>query len=80
MQEAKKKGSLKSKVKTVGKMAKMFRTLREENEVIMKLKGLCPDDKVPRGLLAGGRSALQGAVEDFQQAKSVDSVNEKMPG
>lgn len=29
----------------------MQKVLRQENENIMKLKGLCPDNKIPQGLL-----------------------------
>ena len=74
-----KKASLRGKVKTVSRMMKMFKTIREENESVVQLKGFCPDSKVPRGLILSGRSALQGALEDFQQAKKVDGVNEKRP-
>ena len=38
---------------------KMFRTLREENELIMKLKGFCPGNKIPRGILMQGPEALK---------------------
>jgi serine/threonine-protein phosphatase 2B catalytic subunit len=60
-------------------MMKMYKTLREENETIMQLKGLAPDNKVPRGLLGAGSGALKDQVEQFKNAKDLDSVNEKMP-
>lgn len=68
-----------NKVKAVTRMIKMFKVLREEKEMILQLKGLCPDNKVPRGLLAQGREAIIGAVDSFSQAKSWDIVNEKRP-
>lgn len=37
----------------------MFKTLREENELIMKLKGFCPGNKIPRGILMQGPEALK---------------------
>ena len=40
-------------------MMKMFKTLREENELIMKLKGFCPGNKIPRGILMQGPEALK---------------------
>jgi serine/threonine-protein phosphatase 2B catalytic subunit len=32
-------------------MMKINKTLREERENVMKLKGICPDNKIPPGLL-----------------------------
>lgn len=37
----------------------MFKTLREENEVVVKLKGLAPDSKIPMGVLALGKDGLE---------------------
>ena len=67
----------------MSKMMRIFKTLREENETIMQLKGLCPDNKVPKGLLLEGRDALRDEVHDrsgmFNQAKIHDMINEKRP-
>ncbi len=64
-------------------MMKMFKTLREENMSIVQLKGICPDGRVPMGLLLEGRDALQNELIDkskfFTNAKKLDSVNEGMP-
>ena len=32
---------------------------REQNETIVKLKGLCPGNRIPHGLLSEGISALK---------------------
>ncbi len=58
---------------------KVMRTLREENELIVKLKGLCPGNKIPRGVILQGPSALKTAFEKYKNAKSLDSINEKHP-
>ena len=67
----------------MSKMMKMFRTLREENESVVQLKGICPDGKVPKGLLLEGKKALENELIDrqsvFSNAKKLDSMNEAMP-
>ena len=64
-------------------MMKMFKTLREENESVMQLKGICPDGKIPMGLLLEGKKALESEIVDrnqlFTNAKKLDSMNEGMP-
>lgn len=50
--------ALKSKIKFIGRMMKFQKVLREESENIMKLKGQCPDKKIPVGLLTEGRQKI----------------------
>ena len=33
--------------------------IREENELIVQLRGFCPDEKLPRGILLKGRDAIK---------------------
>jgi len=70
---------LRSKIKFVSKMMKMNKTLREQNETIVKLKGLCPGNRIPAGLLSEGGAALKDALEAFNKAKQADLINEKRP-
>lgn len=67
----------------MSRMMKMFKTLREENESIVQLKGICPDGKVPMGLLLEGKQALMTELTDrkefFTKAKKLDLRNEAMP-
>jgi serine/threonine-protein phosphatase 2B catalytic subunit len=46
---------------------------------VEELKGLCPDKKIPRGLLMEGTDALRDAVEAFSKAKKWDLINERRP-
>ncbi|OMJ84516.1 hypothetical protein SteCoe_14321 [Stentor coeruleus] len=69
----------KNKIKALGSMMKMLKTLQVENAAILELKGMCPDNKIPRGLLTQGRDAILGAIESFNTAKRLDLINEKRP-
>jgi len=57
----------------------MFRTIREEKELILKLKGCCPGNKIPRGLITKGPMALKSAYERFNDARAYDAINDKRP-
>jgi serine/threonine-protein phosphatase 2B catalytic subunit len=57
----------------------MHKTLKEENEAIIKLKGMCPDNKIPKGLLRKGQEAINDAVEAYELALEMDEENEKRP-
>lgn len=74
---------MRKKVRAMSKMMKMFKTLREENESVVQLKGICADGKVPKGLLLEGKKALESELVDrskvFTNAKKLDAFNEAMP-
>lgn len=42
---------MKGKVNTVARMSKIYTTLREESEMLLQIKNIAPDGKLPRGLL-----------------------------
>lgn len=58
---------------------KMFTTLREESELLLKLKNISPDGKLPRGILLKGKPAIKNALKQFNLAAELDKVNEKRP-
>jgi serine/threonine-protein phosphatase 2B catalytic subunit len=60
-------------------MIKMFKVLRQENEDILKLKGLCPDNKLPKGVLTMGPTGIKDAIQQFSSVKEQDILNEKRP-
>ena len=59
---------IKGKIKSVAAMSKMFSTLREEQEMILKIKNISPDGKLPRGLLLEGKPAIKHAAKQFNIA------------
>ena len=70
----------------VGKMARVFTTLREESETIYSLKGLTPSGLLPVGALAEGRDGLRTLVGEvgvkkkrsFEEVKKFDKINERI--
>ena len=74
---AKRADIMKKKVKSIARMSKMFSTLREESETLLKLKNMSPDGKLPRGLLLDGKPAIRNALKQFNLARELDKVNEK---
>jgi serine/threonine-protein phosphatase 2B catalytic subunit len=50
---------IKGKISSVGRMSKMFKTLREQSEMLLMIKNISPDGKLPRGLLLEGRPAIK---------------------
>ncbi len=73
------KSSLRMKIIICSTMLRMLRTLREEQELIIKLKGFCPGNKIPKGILLQGSEALKSAYERYTKIKSIDAVNERRP-
>lgn len=69
---------IKTKIRSVGRLCRLFTTLREEHESIVLLKGLA-GGQLPQGLLTQGSSAIRDAVTDFKSAKTLDMANERVP-
>jgi len=47
----------------------MYTTLREESEMLLKIKNICPDGKLPRGLLLEGKPAIKnGNINIFKNS------------
>ena len=56
--EEKRNALVKSKVMFVNHMLGKFAQMREQNEMILKMGGSCPDDKIPIESVAGVRAPL----------------------
>lgn len=69
---------IRKKIIAMGKLSRMFRTLREENENIVRLKGLA-GGTLPPGTLQGGAQGVQAAIQGFEASRRLDVVNERWP-
>ncbi len=67
------------KVRSVGRMARLFKNLRENNEVLLDIKEMSMDGKIPRGLLMQGRPAIKDTFKEYLLARDLDGQNEKRP-
>jgi serine/threonine-protein phosphatase 2B catalytic subunit len=75
-----KKDRLKKKIRTVAKMQRMFKTMRQQNESVLKLSGMVPGHKLDPGLLLGSKNGEVPTESDmFANARHVDMQNERMP-
>jgi len=70
---------MRKKVRTIARMARMFKTLRQENETVIRLKGVCPGHKLAPGLLLAGKDRMNSELEMFGHVAGIDAVNEKRP-
>jgi polyhydroxyalkanoate synthesis regulator phasin len=58
-EEERKKLAMKGKINSVARINRMFTTLREESELLLKIKNISPDGKLPRGILLAGKPAIK---------------------
>lgn len=70
---------IKNKILAVGRLARIFGTLREESENVTELKSRMGVDKLPYATLALGAEGIKGAIMSFEQAKMADIENERLP-
>ena len=75
----KRKLVLKNKINSVGRMNRMLANLRQNHEVLLQIKGISPDGKLPKGLLMEKKPTIKFASKLFNLVKDLDAVNEKRP-
>ena len=63
----------------MGRIGKIYHTLVDERELLLKMKQMSPDGKLPKGLLLEGRPAIKNTYKSFKLAKDLDQMNEKRP-
>lgn len=71
--------ALRKKVQSVARIMRVFRTLRQQNELIVQLKGVTPGHRIPPGALLRGVEGLKSELQKFQSAKELDLLNERRP-
>ncbi|TPX62007.1 hypothetical protein SpCBS45565_g07113 [Spizellomyces sp. 'palustris'] len=70
---------IKNKIRAVGRMSRTFQVLRQESESIMELKNVMGTETLPPGTLALGAEGIKKAISTFDEARSADIDNERLP-
>ncbi|RKP02427.1 hypothetical protein CXG81DRAFT_7391, partial [Caulochytrium protostelioides] len=70
---------IRNKILAVGRIASVFKTLRQESESIMELKNVMGTTNLPPGTLALGAEGIRRAIATFEDAKRADRDNERLP-
>ncbi|KAI9094893.1 Metallo-dependent phosphatase-like protein [Phlyctochytrium arcticum] len=70
---------IKNKIRAVGRIARSFQVLRQESESIMELKNVMGTTTLPPGTLALGAEGIKQAISTFDEARSADIDNERLP-
>ncbi|CAF0878115.1 unnamed protein product [Didymodactylos carnosus] len=81
--------AIRSKIRAVGKMAKVYSSLREASENVINLKGLTPTSSTENLTMIDSSTDSENDVDNilkqkikdfsFSTAKSLDQINERMP-
>eukprot|EP00382_Lankesteria_abbotti_P004848 CAMPEP_0113849824 /NCGR_PEP_ID=MMETSP0372-20130328/3410_1 /TAXON_ID=340204 /ORGANISM="Lankesteria abbotti" /LENGTH=125 /DNA_ID=CAMNT_0000819787 /DNA_START=1 /DNA_END=378 /DNA_ORIENTATION=+ /assembly_acc=CAM_ASM_000359 len=61
--------ALRKKVQSVARLMRVFKTLRQQNELIVQLKGVTPGHRIPPGALMQGKEGLKNELDKFRDAK-----------
>eukprot|EP00914_Ancora_sagittata_P020931 GHVO01041156.1.p1 GENE.GHVO01041156.1~~GHVO01041156.1.p1 ORF type:complete len:506 (-),score=68.72 GHVO01041156.1:136-1653(-) len=61
--------ALRRKVQSVARLMRVFKTLRQQNELVIQLKGMTPGHRIPPGALLQGEEGLKNELQKFQNAK-----------
>ncbi len=65
--------AVRTKVRSLGKVLKMYSMLRQERETLVKLRGLNGTGLLPRGILIGGPDKLkEGALAPVRRSLTWD--------
>jgi serine/threonine-protein phosphatase 2B catalytic subunit len=70
---------IKSKIRAIGRVNKMFATVRDERETLTELMNVMGTTIVPASYLTLGHEDLRKAIRSFEQARKSDSINEMFP-
>jgi serine/threonine-protein phosphatase 2B catalytic subunit len=68
------RGEIIGKIQSVGRLMRMFQTLRREQESIVLLKDF-GNGTIKKGLLLEGKDAIKNALSEFQNSMEMDKPN-----
>ena len=57
----------------------MLANMRKNQEVLLELKQMSPDGKLPKGALLEAKPTIEFSSKQYQVVKGLDAANEKRP-
>ncbi|VVT54449.1 uncharacterized protein SAPINGB_P004081 [Magnusiomyces paraingens] len=72
------RAAMRNKIMAIGRMSRIFRVLRQENESVSELKAQS-GGKLPAGTLFLGSEGIRRAICTFDDARRADRANEALP-
>lgn len=69
---------VKAKVHSIARYRRIYNNLRENSDLLLKIK-IMNDGRIPRGLLLAGKPAIRDCFREYTLAKELDKENEKRP-
>ncbi len=76
----KKRDILKLKIRAVGRLARVWNIRKDNQTLVLNLKEMCPDGKIPPYTLIEGRKGITDKLKQFLMMKKLDKENEKWHG
>ena len=73
-----KRRAIKNKILAIGRLSRVFQVLREESERVTELK-TASGGRLPAGTLMLGAEGIKQAIHNFEDARKVDLLNERLP-
>ncbi|KAG5357230.1 Serine/threonine-protein phosphatase 2B catalytic subunit [Yarrowia sp. C11] len=70
--------ALRNKILAIGRVSRLFNVLRQESESVSELKAVS-GGKLPQGTLMLGGQGIRDAITSFEEARSADLSNERLP-
>lgn len=71
---------IRNKIKAVGRISRLWQIRKENRQLILNLKEMCPDGKIPPGTLIEGKKGITDKLKQFIFMKDIDRENEKWKG
>ena len=68
---------MKAKIRMAGRISRIWGIQKENQELILSLKQMSPDGKIPPHTLIEGKKGITDKLKHFMFMKDLDSKNEK---
>ena len=67
------------KIQMVGHVSLLHKKIKENYEMLLKMRQISHDGKLPQGLFLEEQSIIKFAQKSYQVSKKLDKENEKRP-